>query len=789
MARLRKLYLTLYSLCLLLPSFGQLPPDFYDEGYVDGLDFPMGIAFDRAGRGYVWEKAGRVRIVDTAGQLLTRPLIDIREEVANWKDHGLTGFALDPGFEQNGYFYLLYALDLHHYFHYGTSAYHPDSTINWQPTIGRVARYRADFSTGMPTAVEESRQIILGRDLGDGIPLLYEFHGLGTLLAAEDGTLLISCGDATPNEGGNTGDTSNVFVQRALELGIITSDQDLGSYRAQYLGSPNGKILRIEAGSGAGPASNPFYQVERPRSPQSRIWSYGLRNPYRIALKPESGSHFAEDGRPGWIAAGDVGNGAWEELNLITEGGQNFGWPITEGLELNWAFWISEVPENTAAPNPLYGQAGCDRAFFTFRDLMNRPLPGRKVLPVNPCNPTREIEKAAHPSIETLPLLAWSNARWNPPKRAVVPYFDKNEDVKQRPLPEAEVEGENFAGFSSLAGVFYQGDAYPDEYRHKYFGLDFSGWIRVFDLHDDGELHAVQPFHDDAGDIIHLAENPADGFLYYVNLKGEVRRISYGGNPPPVADIQTDRHFGPGPLTVQFDGSGSRDIDGDITSYAWDFGDGTGSNELKPVHTFTASGDQVESFLVNLTVTDGLGATGTDQLVVSLNNTPPTAHISSFKDGDRYPLQETFLLRLAAEVKDDEFPKEDLTYEWRVFLHHNDHYHPEPVNFEAETFVPVSPLGCGDELYWYRIKLTVTDPAGLSAADEAVIYPHCDGPLLQWTDLTAREKKDRITLQWETQREPAPLIFEIQRTADFKQFEQLGTLISDGRTDPYIFED
>ena len=37
-------------------------------------------------------------IIDKDGHKLDEPLVDIREEVLNWSDNGLVGFALDPIF-------------------------------------------------------------------------------------------------------------------------------------------------------------------------------------------------------------------------------------------------------------------------------------------------------------------------------------------------------------------------------------------------------------------------------------------------------------------------------------------------------------------------------------------------------------------------------------------------------------------------------------------------------------------------------------------------------------------
>ena len=74
-------------------------------------------------------------------------------------------------------------------------------------------------------------------------------------------------------------------------------------------------------------------------------------------------------------------------------------------------------------------------------------------------------------------------------------------------------------------------------------------------------------------------------------------------NQPPIAQFDyscTD-------LTCSFDGSGSSDADGSITTYSWDFGDnGTGSGATRS-HTYSSAG----LYNVQLTVTDDVGATGT----------------------------------------------------------------------------------------------------------------------------------------------------------------------------------
>jgi glucose/arabinose dehydrogenase len=86
----------------------------------------------------------------------------------------------------------------------------------------------------------------------------------------------------------------------------------------------NGKILRIDSGTGAGLASNPYFNGN-PSAIKSKIWVTGLRNPFRFALKPGA---FTGVIPPLFI--GDVGWNAYEEIDVAL-GGENFGWPCKEG--------------------------------------------------------------------------------------------------------------------------------------------------------------------------------------------------------------------------------------------------------------------------------------------------------------------------------------------------------------------------------------------------------------------------------------------------------------------------
>jgi len=82
--------------------------------------------------------------------------------------------------------------------------------------------------------------------------------------------------------------------------------------------SLNGKLLRINPITGEGYSDNPFYDGDL-ASNRSKVYSFGLRNPFRVTINALTNEPFI----------GDVGWHSWEEIN--TGRGENFGWPCYEG--------------------------------------------------------------------------------------------------------------------------------------------------------------------------------------------------------------------------------------------------------------------------------------------------------------------------------------------------------------------------------------------------------------------------------------------------------------------------
>ena len=98
--------------------------------------------------------------------------------------------------------------------------------------------------------------------------------------------------------------------------------------------------------------------------------------------------------------------------------------------------------------------------------------------------------------------------------------------------------------------------------------------------------------------------------------------IDGGGNTPPTANANGP-YAGTTGVAVNFSSAGSMDPEGNIASYAWDFGDGGTSSAANPSHTYTMAG----TFSVTLTVTDHDGETDSDTTTATITDDqipPPT---------------------------------------------------------------------------------------------------------------------------------------------------------------------
>lgn len=213
------------------------------------------------------------------------------------------------------------------------------------PVNQRLVRYEMDPAT--KTAIPATRIALIGGGLNDGIPICYNTHAIGTVKFAHDGSLFITAGEGKLSlyiinktyfclgahwdfDNGDFGQNQMQYDHVCEEM--FGAEQDHGAFRAQLMTSLAGKLLRITPDTGRGVCAGSGYPVYNPYcdgnpdSIPSKIWAMGLRNPFRMTVRPwEAGETV---GGPGIVYFGDVGEGGYEEVNAVISAGLNFGWPV-----------------------------------------------------------------------------------------------------------------------------------------------------------------------------------------------------------------------------------------------------------------------------------------------------------------------------------------------------------------------------------------------------------------------------------------------------------------------------
>ncbi len=698
-----------------------VPTGFNNALVMAGWNEPVGFTFDANGRWYVWERGGRVWIVEN-GVRLAQPLIDISAEVGGWRDHGLLGFTLDPDFLSNGKIYLMYGVDRHHLMNFGTGNYNEATNQYFAATIMRISRYTA-IGPSYNTVDYNSRLVLVGETRKTGVPLLHESHSTGQLCFGADGTLLATVGDGASYNNVDVGSDGGTYYIQALADSILKPKENVGAMRAQLLDCHNGKLLRIDPNTGDGLPSNPHFDPAAPRAPRSRVWAMGLRNPFRMTRRPGTGSTNPADGNPGSFYIGDVGWATWEDLHVCTEGGMNFGWPLYEGGDAN-AGYMNALTPNQDAPNPLFGIGGCTQQYFNFQDLLRQDTPIHSNAHPNPCLPSTQLPSNIPHFFHDRPAIDWQHGN-----RSRSMGFSGNTAVTyDLDAVGAPVPGPRFGGNASVGGCWITGLGWPTGYQNVYMHGDYGGgWIKRFSFNVQDQPLSVANFGGALGAVVFMNQGP-DGALWYVKYEtNAIWKISPIGvtNLPPVAFATQTVQYGPGPLSVGFNASGSSDPENGAMTYAWNFGDGFTGTGAVMNHTFTPGNNQPTSYTVTLTVTDAGGLTNQTTLLVSVNNTPPTAQITGFPNNHEYPPGVDTTYALTANVTDLEHTPGQISYQWQTIFHHNNHIHPETIITTPTGSTVVSGEGCYTETFYYEVKLTVTDAAGLSSTVTNWLYPRC----------------------------------------------------------------
>lgn len=233
-------------------------------------------AGDGSNRVFVASQLGKVFVFpDDQAASKAELFFDLQERTRyadKENEEGFLGMAFHPKFKENGQFFVYY-------------------TTTEAPHLSVVSRFRV--SPNNPNYASRDTEEVLLR-----IPQPFWNHNGGTICFGPEGYLYIALGD-----GGSANDPLGHGQNPATLLGsILRIDVDHRGSETPY----------------AIPGDNPFVGRGQARG---EVWAYGLRNPWRISFDRATGAL--------WCA--DVGQDIWEEINLITRGG-NYGWSRREAM-------------------------------------------------------------------------------------------------------------------------------------------------------------------------------------------------------------------------------------------------------------------------------------------------------------------------------------------------------------------------------------------------------------------------------------------------------------------------
>ena len=289
-----------------------------------GFSRPLDIAHAGDERLFVVERRGKIKIIETEGEVKETPFIDLDPIVLrgnNQDERGLLGMAFHPDYENNGYFF-----------------------VNYIGNDGNtyIARYTVD-SSDPDLGDPESGEIIMM------IEQPVWNHNGGCLKFGPDGYLYIGMGDG----------------------GAGNDPFDSGQTRTSLLG----KMLRIDVDNGLPytiPEDNPFAEDD---FTLDEIWALGLRNPWRYSFDRETGDL--------WI--GDVGQAKIEEIDFqpaSSTGGENYGWRCYEGNDFTGNTPMDQCEGDVTFPvfETFHNQGACSiTGGFVYRGSLYSELYGKYI--------------------------------------------------------------------------------------------------------------------------------------------------------------------------------------------------------------------------------------------------------------------------------------------------------------------------------------------------------------------------------------------------------------------------
>jgi glucose/arabinose dehydrogenase len=304
---MKKLLLSLAALLVFLSIAANVPAQTLPQIKLEPVfpklqdDHPvwMSQAPDDSQRFFIVYRAGKILIVKTnsdggdAKEFLN--IEDRQPQATKENECGLMSIAFHPGFKTNGLFYV--------YYNQRNPADQHTQPQNY-PIRSVISEFKV--SADDPDKADTNTERILLQ-----VPQPFSNHKGGEVAFGPDGYLYLGLGDGG-NQGDPFGSGQNTSTLLAKMLRIdVNSRATVGSGVRRH---------QLQYGF---PPDNPFInEIEMNGSGSHKeIFAYGFRNPWR----------YSWDRKTGELWVGDVGQDLWEEVDVVTNGG-NYGWSVREGM-------------------------------------------------------------------------------------------------------------------------------------------------------------------------------------------------------------------------------------------------------------------------------------------------------------------------------------------------------------------------------------------------------------------------------------------------------------------------